>query len=68
MAASLKNREHQQEQSSAMINSTTSELKEFTQKTNGVEKKLEKLECKVLQIENKVSDLETIFISKKMLS
>ena len=55
MASSLETMTHREEQSSALILSTRSELKEFTQKVSDVEKNLEVLECKVLKIEKQVS-------------
>ena len=55
MASSLETMKHREEQSSALILSTRSELKEFTQKVSDVEKNLEVLECKVLKIEKQVS-------------
>ena len=54
--ASLETKKHQEEQSSALIHSTMSELQEFTQKVSNVEKNLEVLECKVLKIEKQVSN------------
>lgn len=62
MASSLEMTKHQEEQSSALIHSTRSELKKFTQKISDVEKNLEELECKILQIERQVSYSGTIFI------
>lgn len=43
-----------------MVNSSRSELKELTQKITNVQKSLEALECKVLQIDKKVSFSEKI--------
>ena len=56
MASSLETKKHQEEQSSALIHSTMSELQEFTQKVSEVEKNLEVLESKVLKIEKQVSN------------
>ena len=55
MATSLQTIKHCGEQNSALIISTRSEFKEFTQKVSDVEKNLEVLECKVLKIEKQVS-------------
>lgn len=55
MATSLQTIKHCEEQNSALIISTRSEFKEFTQKVSDVEKNLEVLECKVLKIEKQVS-------------
>ena len=54
MATRLETTKHQEEQSSALIHSTSSELKEFTQKVSDMEKNLEVLECEVLKIEKLV--------------
>lgn len=55
MATSLETTKHQEEQSSDSIQSTITELKDFTQKVSDVEKNLEELESKVLRIEKQVS-------------
>lgn len=65
MATSLETTKHREEQSSALIHSTLTELKEFTQKVSDVEKKLEVLESKVLRIEKQVSYSETISSNQK---
>ena len=56
MASRLETKKHLEEQSSALIHSTISELQEFTQKVNDVEKNLEVLECKVHKIDKEVSN------------
>ena len=55
MASSPETKKNREDQSSALIHSTISELQEFTQKVSDVEKNLELLECKFLKIEKQVS-------------
>jgi len=65
MATSLETTKYQEEQSSALIHSTITELKDFTQKVSDIEKNLEVLESKVLRIEKQVSYSETISANQK---